>query len=229
MNTLTAHVYTTSPLEKSSRQAIADGLDLVGAHTGSIGITGTTVITLPDSAGMVYPDATDYRGCDPDTDLHLFVADFALPRTMGPLGTLHKALGISSRSSGVAWVKSGLDETQTRQTTSHEIAHALGYVLSDAPQGQDGHCNEESCIMNAKVELPIDLDGWSPDFLRNVFGIDVSLIPSAQDDFCGHCAAAIRDTAEDAPLVIKTNRSITDGVSMFVSAMRLSAFRASKR
>lgn len=199
MPRLTARVYSLHDQEMSRAQknAISEGLDIVGQHLGSIAITRFSKVALPTRNGSINPFKVGYKQLDPQTDLHMFFASFDLVNKKIPSYVEH--LGLAFKGSGVSYIKPGKSPTSTALTAAHETAHSLGYVLPDSPQtirADGAHCSDSLCLMHEYSGHEMDLQ-------------------SDRDEFCAPCRADIRDTAEENIMQLRRARLLTGAVTGF--------------
>lgn len=173
--TITARIYSPEKLTDHAKAALSDGLDIVGQYTGRISVVGHSTVKLPSNTyGEVNPHKVGYKGFDKAVDIHLFMARISFGRGVAGLGY---------RSTGVAWIESRTATNKTPLVAAHEVSHALGFLVPDAPQAiknDVGHCATKTCIMTPKIET-------------SAFGFG-DILPT---DFCLPCKADMRDVAEE--------------------------------
>lgn len=158
---------------------------------------------------------------DKQTIFHLFV---------------HPLQGYRQGLMGSAYTKTGVAHIDSRSpgyllspTVTHETAHALGFVLPEAPQSTGaglGHCGTKTCVMHPTVNAGDGvLDRQTADQLRQLYAIldrfgpelsgDVKNIGDdyiVNDGFCTPCVADLRAEGEDQAKAIFYNRLIIGSV-----------------
>lgn len=218
---LRATVYSNIELGPDKKQAISDGLDVLGQYVGGISIArfaGCKVRT--DMAGEATKEVSG-NNLDKQTIFHLFVHPLQ--------GYRQGLMGSAYTNTGVAHIDSRSPGYLLSPTVTHETAHALGFVLPEAPQSTRaglGHCGTKTCVMHPTVNAGDGvLDRQTADQLRqlhnNLDKLELGMSGNAKelwgdhivnDGFCTPCVADLRAEGEDQAKAIFYNRLVSGSV-----------------
>lgn len=191
-----ANVYFVEPLTPELKTGLYDGLSIIGQHVGGVSVRRVSRLSVPLNNGRVEVSKVGLRKLEIGTHLHVIAAPLTTDR-----------LGIAAMGSGVSWLNIAEVEQSYAQTTAHEVAHSLGFMLKDAPRRDfesPAHCVDENCIMH---EAETEPNRQTPLQL----GRDV--ITKNVGDFCLSCSADIRSFGEDHAHKILYGRTVAGGVS----------------
>jgi hypothetical protein len=150
---LEVNVYGFNSLPREQRDAIDDGLEMVGEHLGfghkvirNAVEFASIPVSLDTNGRLRFEDAETYQGYDDGVPIHLFAAPLREPlgKTM---------LGIAAIGRGLAAVdvrKAEDSVVKLLHTTAHEVSHGLGFVLAHARNSNhddQAHCIDQACLM----------------------------------------------------------------------------------
>lgn len=211
---LRAHIYTIETLPDPQKEAIIEGVQMVAAYMCESATTKELKLRLPyKENGNVSPFQVGLSKLDPMVELHLLAV---------PLDRhTPEVVGLAGIGSGVAYVDTNESSPAVvRQVSSHETAHAFGFVQEDAkhvdPESPH-HCSDEGCIMHMSV-LTQDPEESSRlidrakrrGFLgkRHAERADRAMHTKVvnQHDFCLDCAIDMRTESEKNIAELRTER-----------------------
>jgi len=213
-----ANIYSLESLTVEKNNAVTESIEMVVAYMGNVVTTkecrlrGLTL--SPD--GKVDPARIGLSKLDKLVELHLM----AVPLKPGE----DERLGIAGIGQGWGFVDSSDDRPAViRSTTSHEVAHAFGFVIPGAIQEDKEssfHCCDEDCIMykcaltRIREETPLTsllkkIAGSIPGLRQSPAHKTVSHHIHSQYDFCLSCKIDLRDKADEHLSALRLARVVT--------------------
>lgn len=216
-----ANIYSMEPLTPVAREAVNDGIGMVAAYMGETVVPRELLIRLPlNERGNVNPTRIGFGKLDKMVELHVM----AVPLDPGD----EEVIGLAGIGSGWSFVNTTRDSEQViRATTSHEVAHALGFVTIGAAHADPEssfHCCDDNCLMHkslfihTKTDTTAELLAEEPPKLLDRIGFrrksrvaprvpsPVYTLVKRQYDFCSPCKLDIKTNGEKNLSELRTNR-----------------------
>lgn len=199
-----ANVYSMEPLSPPIQEAVHDGIGMVAAYMGQTVAAKDLLVRLPlNEYENVAPERIGFGRLDGMVELHVM----AVPLERGE----GERIGLGGVGRGWAFVNTRKSSVPiVRSTTSHEVAHAFGFVLPDAEQADPGskyHCASSGCVMHKMVvsQLLASPQEVKPNHSTQRQRKVWTQSPS-QFDFCVPCKVDLRNHGDEHLAKLRHNR-----------------------
>jgi hypothetical protein len=205
-----AKIYSPEALKPEVKEAIFDGMDMVLTYMGQIAVAKTEVVTssLRSPEGVIDPSRISYKRLDRLVELHLVAVPFRhQQRQVGDV--IEIFAGHAMVGSGCSAIDTLGSAAQIRTSTSHEVAHSLGYVQPDRMDPKNPyHCGDSDCIMHYAGRLTSQrpINGSGMQYEENSFLSAYKDAAINQHDFCLPCKMDMRETGEKHIIDLRHNR-----------------------